>query len=231
MPKRKLLLITACLLGFMIEPASSQAQAPGVENLQAVAEKIIQGRKSNLQALKAYSWNQRTEVVKDGEVMSTKLELVRYDSIGYEQRSTLDQKAPKQKKRIAGRVQQKKMGEMKEWGENVKSLLMKYSLPDLASLNGFLGKASINSSEESGQTILTSNNVIQSGDRMTMYINSKDKKILKTQVFTSYETDSVYVEITHGQLPEGINYIKEMKLDISTKEIQLKVENFNYIRN
>ncbi len=231
MPKRTLLLISACLLGCIIEPAISQAQAPGAENLQSVSEKIIQGRKSNLQALKAYSWNQRTEVVKDGEVMTTKLELVRYDSSGYEQRTTLDQKLPKQKKRIAGRVQQKKMGEMKEWGENVKSLLMKYTLPDIASLNNFLAKASINPTEEPGQTVLTSNNVIQSGDRMTMYINEKDKTIQKTQVFTSYETDSVFVEITHGQLPEGINYIKEMKLDISTKKIQLKVENFNYIRN
>ena len=230
MPKRTLLLISACLLGCMILPASSQAQAPGAESLQSVAEKIIQGRSRNLQALKAYSWNQRTEVVKDGAVMSTHLELVRYDSSGYEQRSTLAQEKPKQKKRIAGRVQKKKMGEMKEWGQNVKSLLMKYTLPDVASLNGFLGKASINPAEEPGQTVLTSNNVIQSGDRMTMYINEKDKKILKTQVFTNYEADSVYVEITHGQLPEGINYIKEMKLDISTKEIQLKVENFNYIR-
>lgn len=215
----------------MIEPASTRAQAPGAESLQSVAEKIIQGRSRNLQALKAYSWNQRTEVVKDGEVMTTKLELVRYDSNGNEQRTTLDQKLPKQKKRIAGRVQKKKMGEMKDWGQNVKSLLMKYTLPDLVSLNGFLGKASINPTEEPGQTVLTSNNVIQSGDRVTMYINEKDKKILKTQVFTNYEADSVYVEITHGQLPEGINYIKEMKLDISTKEIQLKVENFNYIRN
>jgi hypothetical protein len=231
MPKGRLLLISACLLGCIIEPAISQAQAPGAENLQSVSDKIIQGRKSNLQALKAYSWNQRTEVVKDGEVMTTKLELVRYDSSGYEQRTTLDQKLPKQKKRIAGRIQKKKMGEMKEWGENVKSLLMKYTLPDIASLNGFLGKASINPTEEPGQTVLTSNNVIQSGDRMTMYINAMDKKIQKTQVFTNYETDSVYVEITHGQLPEGINYIKELKLDISTKEIQLKVENFNYIRD
>jgi len=231
MPKRRLLLISTCLLGCMIDPAISQAQAPGVENLQSVSEKVIQGRKSNLQALKAYSWNQRTEVVKDGEVMTTRLELVRYDSSGNEQRTTLDQKLPKQKKRIAGRVQKKKMGEMKEWGENVKSLLMKYTLPDHASLNGFLSKASINPAEEPGQTVLTSNNVIQSGDRMTMYLNDKDKKIQKTQVFTNYQSDSVYVEINHGQLPEGINYIKEMKLDISTKEIQLKVENFNYIRN
>lgn len=231
MLKGRLLLISACLLGCMISQASSLAQAPGAENLQAVSEKIIQSRSSNLQALKAYSWNQRTEVVKDGAVMSTKLELVRYDSSGYEQRSTLAQKMPEQKKRIAGRVQKKKMGEMKEWGENVKSLLIKYSLPDIASLNGFLGKASINPTEEPGQTVLTSNNVIQPGDRMTMFINEKDKKIQKTQVFTSYETDSVYVEITHGQLPERINYIKEMKLDISTKGLQLKVENFNYIRN
>lgn len=66
---------------------------------------------------------------------------------------------------------------------------------------------------------------------MFMYINQMDKKVLNTRVFTNYENDSVYLEITHGQLPEGINYIKERKLEISTKEIQLKVENFNYIRN
>ena len=64
-----------------------------------------------------------------------------------------------------------------------------------------------------------------------MHINSMDKKIQKTQVFTNYESDSVHLEISHGQLPEGINYIKEMKLDISTKELQLKVENFNYNRD
>ena len=231
MPKGTLVLIATCLLGCLFMPSSSRAQAPAMENLQSVSEKILQNRGRNRQALKAYSWNQRTEVVKDGEVMSTKLELVRYDSSGLEQRTTLDQKKPPQKKRIAGRVQKKKMGEMQEWGENVKTLLMKYTLPDIASLDNFLGKASINSTEEPGQTMLTSNNVIQSGDRMTMYINASDKKVQKTRVFTNYEKDSVYLEITHGQLPEGINHIREMKLDITTKEIQLKVENFNYIRN
>jgi hypothetical protein len=36
---------------------------------------------------------------------------------------------------------------------------------------------------------------------------------------------------SQAQSPGGINYIKELKLDISTKGLQLKVENFNYIRN
>ena len=85
--------------------------------------------------------------------------------------------------------------------------------------------------EEPQQIILTSNNVVQSGDRMTMYINKKDKIIQKTRVFTSHETDSVYLEILHGQLPEGLNYIKEMNLELTTREIRLKVENFNYNRS
>ena len=223
------LMLLLTTVGIFSGPLTVLAQAP--EGLQSVAEKILQNRQRNMMALKPYSWNQRTEVIKDGEVMSTKLELVRYDGSGNEQRSTLTEQKPKQKKRIAGRVQKKKMGEMQAWGENVKSLLMKYSLPDVASLNNFLGKASINPTDEPGQIMLNSNNVIQSGDRMTMYINERDKKVQKTTVFTSYEKDSVFLEINHGQLPEGINYIKEMKLDISTKEIQLKVENFNYIRN
>ena len=48
---------------------------------------------------------------------------------------------------------------------------------------------------------------------------------------TSHETDSVYLEILHGQLPEGLNYIKEMNLELTTREIRLKVENFNYNRS
>ena len=120
---------------------------------------------------------------------------------------------------------------MKEWGEGVKSLLMQYTLPDLASLDNFLSKASIKPAEEPGQTMLNSNNVVKSGDRMTIYINDHDKKIQKTKVFTSDGSDSVYLEITHGQLPEGITYTKELNLNISSKGLQLKVENFNYIRN
>ena len=98
MPRATFFFITACLLAGMTGSERSQAQAPGTENLQSVSEKIIQGRASNLQALKEFSWNQRTEVIKDGEVMSTKLELVRYDSSGNEQRSTLSEKKPEQKK-------------------------------------------------------------------------------------------------------------------------------------
>ena len=226
MPRATFFLITACLLAGMAGPERSHA-----EDLQAISEKIMQGRNSNLQALKVYSWNQSTEVVKGGEVMTTKLELVRHDSQGNEQRSTLTQELPEQKKRIAGRVQKKKMGEMKEWGESVKSLLVRYSLPDLASLNDFLAKASIQSTENPGQIVLNANNVVQPGDRMTMQVNKEDKKILSTEVFTSHEGDAVHLEITHGQLPEGIAYTRGMKLSINAKELQLKVENFNYNRD
>lgn len=178
----KFLLIPVCILWFTIESATAETQGTGTENLQAIADKIIQARSNNSQALKQYSWNQRTETLKDGEVMSTLLQVIRYDSIGNEQRTTLVQETPKQKKRIAGRIQKKKMAEMKEWGENIKSFLMLYTLPDLASLNSFLNKASIKSTEEPGQIVLTSNGVIQPGDRMTMHINEQDKSIQKTEV-------------------------------------------------
>ncbi len=221
-------LITVCLTGFMIQPAFSETH---VGNLQDISEKIILDRNINLRLQSEYSWNQRTEIAKEGEVIITRLELVRYDSNGDEQRSILNQKTPERKKRIAGRIQKKKMKEMNEWGDNIKSLLMQYTLPDLSGLISFLDKASIKSTEEPGQIMLTSNNVIQSGDRMTIYINKNDKSIQKTEVFTRHEADSVHLEILHGHLPAGLNYIKEMNLDISTREIRLKVENFNYNRS
>lgn len=228
MQKTNILTIAACALICLSGPGASQAQTPDAEDLQAVSEKILQGRKDNLQALQSYSWNQRTEVVKDGEVMSTKLELVRYDSNGNEQRSTLSEQKPKQKKRIAGRIQKKKMGEMQEWGESVKSFLMQYTLPDLASLNNFLGKASLGPSQVPGQMELNALNVIQSGDRMTMYVSQEDKKVRNIEVFTNHDGDSVYLETNHGHLDAGIGYTREMRLTITAKGLELKVENFNY---
>lgn len=231
MQKTNILTMAACALICLSGPGMSQAQAPDAEDLQAISEKILQGRKDNLQALQNYSWNQRTEVVKDGEVMSTKLELVRYDSNGNEQRSTMDEQKPEEKKRIAGRIQKKKMGEMQEWGESVKSFLMQYTLPDLASLTNFLGKASLKPSEIPGQIVLNAVNVIQNGDRMTMYVSQEDHKVKNIEVFTNHGGDSVYLETNHGQLDEGVVYTKEMQLTISSKELELKVENFNYNRN
>lgn len=37
--------------------------------------------------------------------------------------------------------------------------------------------------------------------------------------YSQYQKESAFVGIYHGPLPEGINYLKEMKLDISAKEI------------
>jgi hypothetical protein len=231
MRTRRLLLISSFLLIFTAGPVYLHAQSPETEGLQALAEKISQARAKNLQALKEYSWNQRTETRKDDEIMSTKLELVRYDPSGYEQRTVLDETKPEQKKRIAGRVQKKKMGEMKEWGEEVKSLLMKYTLAEPASLAAFLSKASKGSGQESGQVVLNARNVVQQGDRMAMYIKLADRQIQKTEVFTNHEMDAVFLEITHGQLPDGVNYTKEMNLTISSHGLELTVENFNYNKN
>jgi len=229
--KKKILVAAACLVCSVVNPIELPAQSPDVQDPQAIAEKIVKARGENLRALKEYSWNQSTEIRKDGEIISTKLELVRYDSVGKEQRSTLSQIQPEQKKRIAGRVQKKKMGEMQAWGEEIKALLLQYSLPDIASLNNFLSKTSPQSSEVSGQIVLNARNVIQQGDRITMHVRGKDKQIEKTEVFTSHEMDPVHLEISHGRLPDGINYIKSLSLSIRSKGLGMTVENFNYNRD
>ncbi len=224
--------VFAGMVSALMLTVSVHGQVPnGSENLQQLVQRISAARGQNMQAIKAFTWNQRTEVRKDGEITSTRLELVRYDARGQLQRTVLSETKPKEKKRIAGRIQAKKMAEAQAWGESVKALLMRYSLADPESLAGFLGKAAYGLNQSADISELNARNVIQQGDRMAVQVNKESHQILGAEVFTSFEMDPVYLQMTHDVLPEGPSYVRQMTLTAESKGLQLLVENFNYNRD
>lgn len=223
---------TAVLAIFVVTSGPLCAQAQFTEQeLLSMAEEITLARAQNQQALREFSWNQRTELKKEGEVTSTRLELVRYGVNGQEQRTVLNESKPKEKKRIAGRIQAKKIAEMKEWGEAVKAMIMRYTLNDTESLANFLSKASYGLGQEAAVLSLNARNIVQQGDRMEVIVDRYNHQILSAEVYTSYEMDPLFLEIFHGRLPDGLSYIRNMELIAASKDLELLVENFNYIRN
>src|SRR5574337_711727 len=115
-------------------PHAAQAQT----TLSADANKAVQiseARQANAALMHQYTWNSRTEIIEQGQVKDTRLELVNYSPFGQLQRSLLnDSSAPLPfgflRRAIADQERQK----METYLTGLRGLLEQYTLPTTGKL-------------------------------------------------------------------------------------------------
>ena len=218
----KALNIGAMVLGlFMATSAAAQT------DMTSVVAKVSAARQENAQKTRNYSWTQRTEVKVKGEVKSLKTEIVRYTVDGEMQKTPIDETSAKKPKGIRGKVAKKKIGEMKDWMAELGQLLKAYSLPTEGNLLDFLNKASI-SPDGAGQR-LDAGDVVQPGDRMSVWIGA-DHKMVKTEVTTQHDGSDVKLMTDHETTPDGLDYVARTTIVVPDKGVEMMVENFSYQR-
>ena len=204
------------------------AQEP--PNLGALAAEIDEGRKQNHMKMTSYTWNTRTEVKVDGEVKSTKVDLVRFTAEGELQKTKISDSADGQKKPrgIKGKAAGKKIKGMQEWGAELTKLLQKYSLSTAGNLLDYLGKAEV---QKTGQVVtLVGRGVVQQGDEMTMLVDTAAKQVKMVEVTTSLDGDAVEMEILNDSLDDGLSFTSRQLVKVPAQKIELTIENFNYQR-
>jgi len=209
------------LAAFMAVPAAAQV------DMTAVTAKVSQARKENAQKTRDYSWTQRTEVKVKGEVKSLKTEIVRYTVDGELQKTPIDETSAKKPKGIRGKVAKKKIGEMKDWMAELGELLKNYSLPTAGNLLDFLNKASV--SPDGAGRKLDATDVVQAGDRMSVWIGA-DHKMTKTEVSTQHDGSDVKLMTDHETTPDGLDYVARTTIVVPDKGVEMTVENFSYKR-
>ncbi len=205
----------------MAAPAAAQM------DMTLVAEKVSKARQENAQRTRDYSWTQRTEVKVKGEVKSLKTEIVRYTVDGELQKTPIDETSAKKPKGLRGKVAKKKMGEMKDWMAELGVLLKAYSLPTAGNLLDFLNKASV--SPDGAGRKLDATNVVQAGDRMSVWIGA-DHKMVKTEVSTQHDGSDVKLMTDHETTPDGLDYVARTTIVVPDKGVEMMVENFSYQR-
>ena len=189
----KALLSGMLVLGLIVAiPVAAQM------DMSVIAEKVSQARQENAMKTRNYSWTQRTEVKLKGETKSLKTEIVRYTVDGELQKTPIDETSAKKPKGVRGKVAKKKAGEMKDWMADLGELLKHYSLPTPDSLLGFLNKASV--SPDGDGRKLEAADVVQAGDRMTVWIDA-NHKMTKTEVSTQHDGSDVKLETDTRLLP------------------------------
>ena len=84
----------------------------------------------NQQAMRSYSWLEKTELSLKGEVKNTKVDMCRYGPDGKVQKTPVVEPAPAEKKRgLRGKIVANKTGEMKEELEAAVGLVHQYLPP------------------------------------------------------------------------------------------------------
>jgi hypothetical protein len=221
-------LIQAVSMVFILCLALAQP-ASALDQKQAVQEKVAAFKQSlaeNQKALRQYTWTENTQLSLKGEVKSTKVEQCRYGPDGKVQKSLVS--APPEKKEMRGlkkRVVEKKTDEMKDYMEQVVSLIHQYipPPPELIKADVAGGNASLNP-QGPNATQLQFKSFVKSGDLVSFILDTAAKAI----TYMDEEKDKVALTVDFQTLPDGTNYAASKNLSVAAKNIVVKITASNY---
>ena len=160
------------------------AMTAGAQDLnQAMQQKVAALKESvahNQQALRQYSWIEKTQLSLKGEVKNTKIEACRYGPDGKVQKTQLSDPPPEQKKKrgLREKVVEKKVGEMKDYMERAVSLIGHYVPPSPDKLKAVVTAGGTSLSQAGPDAISSIKNYVKSGDAVTFTVDKAAEAIV-----------------------------------------------------
>jgi len=228
--------------------AVAQVVAQAGDAASAKQEKVAALKQSiaqNQASLKTYSWTETTQISLKGEVKKQEQKQCQYGPDGKVQKTPVPgAEAPSepQQQQTGGRgrrggvvkkeIVEKKVGEMKDYMQQVAALVHQYVPPDPQKIQAAqaAGNLAIQPGQQ-GLVTLTIKNYVKDGDSLALGFDSAAKKIRSYDV-SSYlknpKDDPVKLAVSFASLPDGTNYAQQSVLDAPSKNIQVKVTNADY---
>jgi hypothetical protein len=212
--------------------AFASAQDAANQGLRAgIAEKVTAARQTNATAMQQYTWDQRTEMLEDGTVKDTRVEMVNWVN-GQYQKSLVSNEGPSLPRfGIRKRVAEAKQKEIQEYLSGLKAQLEQYTMGTSPQLLAFFNKAQVSGPDASGLIALSGGSVVSPGDSMTLWVSATTHKAVKAFIATSYQGSPVTMNATFNTLSTGLSYMNYADIQIPAKPMEVQVSNFNYNRN
>jgi hypothetical protein len=218
-------LLATAALGLV---AGRTAEAQDMQQKVAAAK---QAAAQNQQALRSYSWLEKTEISLKGDVKNTKIESCRYGPDGQIQKTSVQEPPPPQKKRgLKGKVIEKKTGEMKEEMEAAAALVQQYVPPSPDKIQAAMAAGKISIVPSAATTALRIGDYQKAGDALVLTLGTADKglKQLSVDTWMQTPTDKVKLDVQMGSLPDGTSHPGNIVLSIPSSQVQVRITNSNY---
>jgi hypothetical protein len=239
--------VLALAILFFVSSVAPAQQPDAAAAQQAKQEKVAalkQSLEQNQAALKSYSWTETTQISLKGEVKKQEQKQCQYGPDGKVQKTPIPgaepESEPKQASAGRGRrggavkeaVVEKKVGEMKDYMQQVAALVHQYVPPDPQKIQAAQAAGNVTVQPAAGGVVtLSIKNYVKTGDSLAIGFDSSTKKISSYDA-SSYldnpKDDPVKLAVTFASLPDGTNYAQQSVLDAPGKQIQVKVTNSAY---
>ena len=222
-----------CVIGVaLVACALIPSRAANAQDLQQKLAAAKASAAKNAQALRSYSWLEKTELSLKGEVKNTKVDSCRYGPDGKVQKTPVVEPPPPEKKRgLKGKIIAKKTGEMKEELESAAALVMRYvpPSPDKMQVVMNAGTASIGQAGP-GALTLTFPGYEKAGDALKITFDAAVTALRQISVSTWLEKpdEPVTLTVTMLSMPGGLSYPGNIVLSIPSSKIEVRITKSNY---
>jgi hypothetical protein len=198
----------------------------------AHAAQIAAARQANAALMHHYQWNSRIEVLENGQVKDTRIELVSYGWGGQLQRTTLNDQAARLPIGFLRRaIQEKERQRLEVYLVGLRQLIDLYTMPNTGKIYDFMMTAVPAGPDANGQFTLAGQSIVQPGDGLTLWVNPWTRHPTHAQITTNFQGDTVNVTATFATIPaSGLNYVSFAEATVPSKSLSVQVQNYDYVR-
>ncbi len=225
-------LILSAALGALVAASAISAQVPNAE----LSMKIVQGRKENAARMKNYTWNSRTELVRDGKTVDIRIDQVMYGPDGNLQRTLINNDSFTHPKGLLFRrmIEQSKKEELEKYLKGLRGLLDQYTLPTAGKVVDFMASANVqftSGAEGTPMLKIEGSGVVVPGDTLAIWADASTHEMRKVQITTTYEGGTANVTASYKTLGSGLTIMNLAEVELPDKNMSLQVHNYDYEPN
>lgn len=223
-------LIIGCVLAGLVLAALARPAA--AQDLQQKLAAVKQSVAANQQALRSYTWLEKTELSLKGEVKATKVDSCRYGPDGKVQKTPVVQPPPAEKKRgLRGKIVANKTEEMKEELQATAALIHQYVPPDPGQIQVVMnaGTASLG---QAGPELVAFNfpGYAKQGDALTATFDKAITGLRQIDVKTwlAKPEEPAMLKVVMQSMPSGISFPGSIVLTIPASKLEVRITKSNY---
>jgi len=212
-----------CVAGVFLALTAMGQDQELQQKLAAFKESVAQ----NQAALRQYSWIQKTQLSRKGDVKATKTESCRYGPDGQVQKTRVSEPAEQQQKRGKGINE-----DMRDYMERTLSMIERYVPPSLERLKSVANQGNASFRATGPDAIeLQFKDYVKKGDSVTFALDLGAQRISRAIVNTylaEEDKDAISLTVDFQTLPDATNYPATKILNVAAKQIVVKVQSNNY---
>jgi len=216
----------------MVTGAAAQGGAAANPELQQRVAALKQSIAANQQKLHKYQWTEVQQMTLKGETKPQLQFMCQYGPDGKVEKYPMSEQQQPSGGPLKRRMVEKKKQEIKDYLGDVKTLLGQYIPPNPQKIQQAAQSGNVSLSKEpaAGLVVITFKNYAQPGDQMAVSFDPKAKKVVTINVSTymGEAKDTVTLNVSFSNLPDGTNYVEKTVLDLAAKQMVITTLNTNY---